>query len=173
VNVAEVAPFETVMLAGTVAAAVLSLDKVTVRWAEVPVAGAVSLTVPVEFVAPPGTLVGFRVTEATETGSTVRTAVAVPLNLALIVALAAVSTVCDVTVKVAVVAPEATVTLLGTVAAAVLLLDKLTVRALEDPAAGAFNVTVPVEFAEPPSTLVGFSVSDVTAGGGTTVRTAN
>ncbi len=59
------------------------------------------------------------------------------------------------TVNVALVAPAATVTLDGTVAAAVLLLES----------AGPLNVTVPVE-GVPPMTLVGFSVSDERVGGG-------
>ena len=72
-----------------------------------------------------------------------------------------------VTVKVAVVAPAATVTLAGTVAAA-LLLDKLTVS----PPVGAAlpKVTVPVDEV-PPVTEVGFSVTDETVGG-FTVRLA-
>src|SRR3979490_1876516 len=61
------------------------------------------------------------------------------------------------TVNVALVAPAATVTLGGTVAAAVLLLESATVA----PPAGAarLSVTVPVE-EFPPVTLVGFSESD-------------
>jgi len=70
------------------------------------------------------------------------------------------------TVKVALVAPATTVTLEGTVAAAVLLLESATCA----PPAGAapLNVTVPVENCAPPTTLVGFSVSEerVGAGGG-------
>jgi hypothetical protein len=60
--------------------------------------------------------------------------------------------------KVACVAPALTVTEAGTVAAAVLLLDRLTTA----PPGGAapFNVTVPVEEL-PPTTDVGFSVSEV------------
>src|SRR5260221_12796464 len=70
------------------------------------------------------------------------------------------------TVNVALVAPAATVTLGGTVAAAVLLLESATVA----PPAGAarLSVTVPVE-EFPPVTLVGFSESDereAGAGGG-------
>src|SRR5258708_12337903 len=67
------------------------------------------------------------------------------------------------TVNVAVVAPAATVTLGGTVAAAVLLLESATVA----PPAGAarLSVTVPVE-EFPPVTLVGFSESDERVGGG-------
>src|SRR5258705_218130 len=60
------------------------------------------------------------------------------------------------TVNVAMVAPAATVTLDGTVAAAVLLLESATVA----PPAGAapLSVTVPVE-EFPPVTLVGFTGS--------------
>ena len=61
------------------------------------------------------------------------------------------------TVKGALVAPVATVTLEGTVAAVVLLLESVTVA---PPAgAGPLSVTVPVE-EFPPVTLLGFSVSD-------------
>ena len=65
-------------------------------------------------------------------------------------------------VKVALVLPAAMVTLAGTVAAAVLLLDNVTTA----PISGAvpFKVTVPVE-AAPPMTLVGriFTDNKVTA----------
>ncbi len=68
------------------------------------------------------------------------------------------------TVNVALVAPAATVTLDGTVAAAVLLLESPIVA----PPTGAapLSVTVPVEDCVPPTTLVGFSVSDERVGGG-------
>lgn len=61
------------------------------------------------------------------------------------------------TVNVALVAPAATVTLEGTLATVVLLLESATCA----PPAGAapFNVTVPVE-EFPPVTLVGFSESE-------------
>ena len=70
------------------------------------------------------------------------------------------------TVKVALVAPATTVTLEGTVAAAVLLLESVT--SAPPGGVGPLNVTVPVEDCVPPITLVGLSVSDesVTAGGG-------
>ncbi len=73
------------------------------------------------------------------------------------------------TVKVALVAPAGTVTLEGTLAAP-LLLDS---RTCAPPAgAGPLSVTVPVEDPKPPTTLVGFSVSEDTVGrgGGVTVR---
>ena len=67
------------------------------------------------------------------------------------------------TANVTLVAPAATVTLGGTVAAAVLLLESATVA----PPAGAapLSVTVPVE-EFPPVTVVGFSDSDDRGGGG-------
>jgi hypothetical protein len=60
-------------------------------------------------------------------------------------------------VKVALVCAACTVTLDGTVATDVLLLDRLTLAPPEG--AAPVNVTVPVELF-PPLTLVGFSVSD-------------
>src|SRR2546429_3393043 len=68
------------------------------------------------------------------------------------------------TVKVALVGPAGTVTLEGTVAAAVLLLESATCA----PPAGAapLNVTVPVEDCVPPITLVGLSVSEESVGAG-------
>jgi hypothetical protein len=70
------------------------------------------------------------------------------------------------TVNVALSAPAATVTLTGTVAAAVLLLERETTAS--PVGAGPLSVTVPVE-GDPPVTLVGFSVSEerVRAGGST------
>jgi len=67
------------------------------------------------------------------------------------------------TVNVALVAPAATATLEGTLAAP-LLLESATVA----PPAGAapLNVTVPVEDCVPPITLAGFSVSEERVGGG-------
>src|SRR5215470_9983409 len=62
-----------------------------------------------------------------------------------------------VTVKVALVAPSSTVTLAGTVATLVLLLERLTTA--PPGGAGALSVTVPCE-EFPPTTLVGFSVSE-------------
>ena len=72
--------------------------------------------------------------------------------------------------NVADVEPTVTVTLAGTVAAAAVSLTKVTVLCAAVPAAGALNVTVAVEFANPPTTLAGLSVRETTAGGGVTVR---
>jgi hypothetical protein len=74
-----------------------------------------------------------------------------------------------VIVKVALVAPDATVTLAGTVAAAVLPLVKVTVA----PGAGAAAVKVTVPCDElPPTTLLGFSVSELAAVAAATVSVA-
>jgi hypothetical protein len=59
-----------------------------------------------------------------------------------------------VAVKVALLAPEAMLTLAGTVAAAVLLLERVTTA--PDASAAALSVTVPWEML-PPTTLIGFS----------------
>ncbi len=76
------------------------------------------------------------------------------------------------TVKVALVLPAGTVTLEGTLAAP-LLLESVTCA----PPAGAapLSVTVPVEDCTPPTTLVGFNVSEETVGrgGGITVSEAD
>jgi len=61
------------------------------------------------------------------------------------------------TVNVALLAPAATVTLAGTVAAAVLSLESDT--AAPPMGAGPLSVTVPVE-GDPPVTLIGFSATD-------------
>jgi len=76
------------------------------------------------------------------------------------------------TANVALVAPAGTNTLEGTPAAP-LLLESMTCA---PPAgAGALSVTVPVEVCRPPTTLVGFSVSEerVGSGGGVTVSVAD
>jgi hypothetical protein len=65
-------------------------------------------------------------------------------------------------VKAALVLPEGTVTEVGTVAVAVLLLVRPT--AIPPVGAGPFNVTVPVELV-PPVTVVGLKLTELRAGG--------
>ena len=72
-------------------------------------------------------------------------------------------TVLVLTVNVALLAPAATVTLAGTVAVDVLLLERETTA--PPVSAGPLSVTVPVEDCTPPVTLVGFSVSEERVGG--------
>lgn len=155
VNVALVDPCATVTLAGTVVTEVLLLNSVTTA----PPAGAapVRVTVPVEAL-PPTTEVGFTANEFTP-GVTKRLAVfATELKVAEIVIDAALVTATVLTGKLAVVEPDGTVTLGGTVATDVLLLASATTAPVVK-----FRVTVPVdEF--PPATLVGFSVSDTRPG---------
>jgi hypothetical protein len=156
-KVALVAPAVTVTLAGVVADG-LSSTRVTTAF---PVgAGPLRVTVPVEGL-PPATAAGLNVTDAGEGGLIVRVAVWLPLRVPVMVTLAAALTAMVVTVKVAVVAPAATVTLAGVVADA-LLSDKVTV----EPPVGAspFKVTVPVEDV-PPMTAVGLISTDASAGG--------
>ena len=150
VNVALVAPAATVTFAGTCAAAVLLLVSATAA----PPAGAAPLkvTVPVEEI-PPVTLDGLKLRPEGIGALTVRFAdFVVPLSSPEMLTVALAVTGVVVTVNVALVAPAATVTFAGTVAAAVLLLVSVTTA----PPAGAalFNVTVPVEEV-PPVTLVG------------------
>jgi hypothetical protein len=133
----------------------------------VPPAGAalVSVTVPVdEF--PPTTIVGLTVTADSDDGGGGGDTVNVAVRLAppyapLIVTGVDAATDAVVTVNVALVAPAATVTLAGTVAAAVLLLVSVTTA----PPAGAalVNVAVPVE-PFPPTTLVGLTASEANVG---------
>jgi len=164
VKVAVVAPAATVTEAGTVAEPEL-LVRATVR----PPVGAalVMVTVPVEEF-PPTTEVGLTLS-ADEVGAVmVRLAVGeAPLKVAVIVAVVFVATAVVVTVKVAVVAPEATVTDAGVVAELELLLRETT-----KPEAGAADpmVTVPVDEL-PPTTVVGETETAVKTGG-LTVRVA-
>jgi len=158
-NVALVLPAAIVTLAGTVAPVVLLLDSVTTA----PPAGAalVSVTVPCG-VAPPVTLVGLTETAESDAagggGETVKTALVVaPPNEPEIVTGVDEATGCVVTVKVLLVLPAATVTLAGTVATAVLLLDIVTTA--PPLGAAALSVTVPVEEL-PPTALVGLTVTE-------------
>ena len=75
------------------------------------------------------------------------------------------------TVNVVLLTPAGTVTLAGTVAVDVLLLERAT--AAPPLGAAALSVTVPVEDCKPPATLVGFSISEERVGGaGVTVSVA-
>ena len=76
------------------------------------------------------------------------------------------------TVKVALLLPAGTVTLEETLAAPLLL---ESVICAPPAGAGPLNVTVPVEDCRPPTTLVGFNVSEETVGrgGGVTVSEAD
>lgn len=139
---------------------VLLLESVTLA----PPDGAapVRVTVPVELF-PPLTLVGFRVSEESVTpevdGLMVSEACWELLpSVAVITAVVVELTDVVVTVKLALVDPEGTVTLLGTLAEELLLLKLTTV-----PPEGAaeLRVTVPVELV-PPVTLVGFKVTEET-----------
>ena len=87
-----------------------------------------------------------------------------------IVAEVVITTIDVLTVKVALALPAGMVTMDGT-RAAPLLLESMTCA---PPAgAGPLSVTVPVEDCRPPTTLVGFSVSEATVmGGGVTVSEA-
>jgi hypothetical protein len=144
VNAALVAPDATVTVAGTVAAAVLLL---LVSATTAPPAGAppVNVTVPCE-VAPPATLAGLTASddnEAAVVGAvTVNTALrVVPPNAPLMVAVVEAVTDPVVMVNAALVAPDATVTVAGTVAAAVLLL--LSVTTASPAGAALVSATVP------------------------------
>ena len=158
-NVAEVCPVATVTLGCTIAAILLSPDRITTA----PGAGAgkFNVTRPVVLV-PPVTIGVVIVTDASAKEELmVSEAECVPLRFPEIVADVSAATRLVVTVNVAVVAPANTVTLAGTVAVA-LSLDSVTMAPADG--AAAFKVTVPVE-ETPPVTLVGFTATESNAGG--------
>ena len=158
VKVALVAPAGTVTLAGTLAAAAL-LESVTTA----PPDGAalVRVTLPCE-VPPPVTLVGFSVRllrlaggGGGGTGVTVNVPVRLaPLYVPVSVTLVFAPTALVLTLKLALLAPAATVTLAGTLATAVLLLESVTNAPPEG--AAAVKVAVPVAAAGP-TTLLGLT----------------
>ncbi len=164
VKVAVVAFAATVTLEGTVAAAVLLLLNATTA----PPFGAApfSVTVPVDDV-PPVTDVGFRLTPLGTGGVTPKLVVCVMLLYAAeMVTEVLLATGLVLTVKVAVVAFAATVTLEGTVAAAVLLLLRVTTA--PPLGAGPLKVTVPVDEL-PPVTVSGLRLTEL----GTAAATVN
>jgi hypothetical protein len=148
-----VAPAGTVTVLGTLARLELLRSCTTTPPAG---AGPLRVTVPVA-VLPPQTEVGLIVSDCSVTlgeGLTVRVAVReMPPAEAVIVTLVALETARVETVKVALVVPAGTVTVLGTVATLVLLLLRFTTNPPDG--AGAVRVTVPVLLL-PPTTLVGF-----------------
>ena len=155
----------TLPIAGTLATAVLLLKRVTTA----PPVGAAALkvTVPVED-AGPTTLVGLSASVESVTGGggagseTVSRAVLVrpPKEAEIVMVVDAVTEVV-VTLKLAVVVPAATVTLAGTVATTVLLLERVTAVAAEG---AGLMLTVPCEVL-PPATVAGVSVTLLRAGG--------
>jgi hypothetical protein len=159
VKVADFAPLGTVTVAGTCATDVSLLARVT----NAPPDGAdpFMVIVPVELF-PPTTDVGVLVNVDRAAAATARVLVLVTPYVPLIVTVVLVATGVVLMVKVVLVPPPAMVTLAGTLATAVLLLDNVTTA----PISGAVpvNVTVPVE-AVPPMTLVGriFTDNKVTA----------
>ena len=168
VNVAVVDPAGTVTDVGTLATAVVPLVSVTTTAS---VAIPDKVTVPVLFV-PPLTLVGFKVSaETTRTGLTVMVAALdTPLRVAVIVKEDAAVTVRVVIVKVADVAPAATVTLAGTVP---MVVDE-DARVTTAPPVGAalVNTTVPVTVLPPVTAATLVVRVDKTAAGGVTVMVA-
>src|SRR5712692_4039798 len=174
-NVVLVLPAGTVTLpiAGTLATAVLLLKRVTTA----PPVGAAALkvTVPVED-AGPTTLVGLSASVESVTGGggagseTVSSAVLVrpPKEAEIMMVVDAVTEVV-VTLKLAVVVPAATVTLAGTVATRVLLLERVTAVAAEG---AGLMLTVPCKVL-PPATVAGVSVTLLRAGGALGVQPDN
>jgi hypothetical protein len=163
-NVAVIEPEGMVTEAGTVAAAVLPLESITV----VPPGGAglVMVTCPVEM-SPPVVVVGFRVSALTVIGgvTTSRNDCMAPLNVAVNKTFTGAPTVVVVSVKVACVAPAWTVTTklpsadpagtvmllpVGTGATVVLLV--VTVTAVPPVGAGRESNTVHVVIVPPTST---------------------
>ena len=152
VNVALVLPDGTVTLGGTDATEGLALVRATVK----PPVGAlpVSVTVPVEL-DPPVTVVGLRVSVESAGGFTVIVAVLlIPPAEAVITNNVWATTGVVRIVNVAVLLPDVTVTLTGTVAIVGLALERVT----RTPPAGAaaVSVTVAVEVL-PPISVVGFN----------------
>jgi len=166
VKLTDVACAGTVTLAGTVAAAVFELESVTTA----PAGGAlpVRVTVPA-VVRPPVTLAGVIVTVEFAAAVTIRFAVFVTdASVVEIVTVLLAATPRVVIVKVTLAEPAGTVTLAGTVAAAVLLLETVT----ETPPAGATPLSVSVPVALFPPTTDAVDVYAYSTGAAVTVIAA-
>ena len=151
---------DTVTLDGTVATEVLLLVSDTT--APPLGAGPFNVTVPVAL-SPPTTMDGLKTTDARETVVSTGSCdvLVTPSYSAEIVTDVSLVTATVVTVNVALVLPLDTVTLDGTVATEVLLLDSDTTA--PPLGAGPLSVTVPVE-GLPPITGDGFKARDTSAG---------
>ena len=167
-NVADVAPGTTTTPVGTIAPPGLVVESDT----RAPPAGAAasSVTVPTESV-PPTRFAGAR-ERPVSTAAEVTVSVAVlltPATVAVRVTGPLGAAPGTVTEKVALVPPDGTVTLAGTVAIDVLELPRLT----EIPAGGAVAVRITVPIAElPRRTVDGLKLKEVGTGEGVTERTA-
>jgi len=163
-NVAVVECAGTVMLVGTVAAAVLLLVSVTLVFT----AGAASRVTVAVACVPPRTVEGLIANEATLGVRTLSVAVFVtPAYRAEIVVVMVAVTAEVLTAKVVVFCPASTTTVGGTAATGLFELDRVTVKLA---AAAPDMVTVPVAL-NPPAMIVGLMLRDDNTGA-FTVRVA-
>lgn len=160
-NVAAVFVAETVILLGTVA----PLEGLAVIATDVPLEGAgVSIVTVATNVSPPHALLPFKVSPATCIGTTVTDCVFDTPSVVVMVELAFEVMFLPVTLNVCELDPEGTSTVLGAVAALVLLLDSLTVAPVDG--AGPDSVTV-LTLTWPALIVAAGGVSDATTGAST------